>query len=207
MAGTAPAIAAARDARPTVAPRIGLFGGSFDPVHRAHVQLARQARDTLGLDEVRWIPAGQPWQKARAMTPAVHREAMVREAIAGEPRFVLDRIELERNGPSYTLDTVRALQQREPGQEWLLMIGAGPVRQPAHLARLARVAAALVVLAVAGRPGVAATAERRCCRRCGAAPRGPVAHAGPSPPPTSATASLPRRRRHRSGAAGCRTLY
>ena len=74
--------------------RTGLLGGTFDPVHVAHVALARAALQALQLDEVRWIPAGQPWQKTRQVTAAVHREAMVRLAIADEPRFMLDRIEL-----------------------------------------------------------------------------------------------------------------
>ena len=107
--------------------RIGLFGGSFDPVHNAHVALARLALAELKLDELRWVPAGQPWQKARAITPAVHRESMVRLAIEGVPRFVLERCELERSGPSYTLDTVRTLQARVQDQEreaqWFLVIG------------------------------------------------------------------------------------
>ncbi|HZE92934.1 MAG TPA: nicotinate (nicotinamide) nucleotide adenylyltransferase, partial [Rhizobacter sp.] len=103
--------------------RIGLFGGSFDPVHIAHVALAQVALTQLALDQVRWVPAGNPWQKERAMTPAVHREAMVRLAIAGEPKFMLDRCELERSGPSYTLDTVRQLQAAHPGAEWFLIIG------------------------------------------------------------------------------------
>jgi len=103
--------------------KIGLFGGSFDPVHIAHVALAQVALTQLALDQVRWVPAGNPWQKERAMTPAVHREAMVRLAIAGEPKFMLDRCELERSGPSYTLDTVRQLQAAHPGAEWFLIIG------------------------------------------------------------------------------------
>ena len=103
--------------------RIGIFGGSFDPVHNAHVALARLALAELSLDELRWVPAGQPWQKTRSMTPAVHREAMVRLAIEGTPPFVLDRCELERSGPSYTLDTVRTLQAAEPEATWFLVIG------------------------------------------------------------------------------------
>ena len=103
--------------------RIGIFGGSFDPVHNAHVALARLALAELKLDELRWVPAGQPWQKARSMTPAVHREAMVRLAIECVPRFVLERCELERSGPSYTLDTVRTLQAAEPEARWFLVIG------------------------------------------------------------------------------------
>lgn len=103
--------------------RIGLLGGTFDPVHNAHLALACIALDTLGLDELRWIPAGAPWQKTRRITAGAHRAAMLQLAIAGEPRFVLERCELERAGPSYTLDTVRELQQREPGAQWFLVIG------------------------------------------------------------------------------------
>lgn len=131
--------------------RIGLFGGTFDPVHVAHLALAREALAALQLDEVRWVPAGQPWQKARALTPAAHREAMVRLAIEGEPRFVLDRIELERTGPSYTLDTVRELQAREPGAEWFLLIGADQYAG-LHTWRGWEDLLDRVVLAVAARP-------------------------------------------------------
>lgn len=131
--------------------RIGLFGGTFDPVHLAHLALAREALAALQLDEVRWVPAGQPWQKARALTPAAHREAMVRLAIEGEPRFVLDRIELERTGPSYTLDTVCELQAREPGAEWFLLIGADQYAG-LHTWRGWEDLLDRVVLAVAARP-------------------------------------------------------
>lgn len=134
--------------------RIGLFGGTFDPVHNAHVALARSALQALQLDEVRWVPTGQPWQKARAITPAAHREAMVRLAIADEPRFVLDRIELEREGPSYTLDTVRALQLARPGASWFLLIGADQYAN-LHSWHGWQELLTRVVLAVAARPGVA----------------------------------------------------
>ncbi len=99
------------------------MGGSFDPVHQAHVALAEVALTHLALDEVRWVPVGQPWQKARALTPAEHRLAMVRLATAHEPRFVVDDLEMRRPGPSYTLDTVEALQGDEPLAEWFLIIG------------------------------------------------------------------------------------
>jgi len=132
--------------------RIGLFGGTFDPPHRAHVELARTARDALGLDEVRWIPAGQPWQKSRRVTPAAQREAMVRLAIEGESGFLLERCEVERAGPSFTLDTVRALQAAEPGAEWVLLIGADQYAG-LHTWRDWPELLARVVLAVANRPG------------------------------------------------------
>ena len=105
------------------APRLGIFGGSFDPVHNAHVALARLALSALRLDELLWVPAGQPWQKQRHITAAADREAMVRLAIEGEPRFALSRIELERSGASYTIDTVRALRAARPDAQWYLVIG------------------------------------------------------------------------------------
>lgn len=133
--------------------RIGLFGGTFDPVHRAHLALAQSALGALQLDELRWIPTGQPWQKGRDITPAQHRAAMVALAIEGEPRFTLSRIEVDRQGPSFTLDTVRELAAAEPDAEWVLLIGGDQYAGlhtwhdwPELLAR--------VSLAVANRPGV-----------------------------------------------------
>lgn len=108
--------------------RIGLMGGSFDPVHTAHLALARTALAHLSLDEVRWIPVGQPWQKARRLASGTHRLAMVRLATQDEPRFTVDDTEIRRGGPSYTLDTVRELQGRPSPHEaaratWFLIIG------------------------------------------------------------------------------------
>jgi nicotinate-nucleotide adenylyltransferase len=135
--------------------RVGLFGGSFDPVHNAHVALATLALAQLQLDEVRWIPVGQPWQKTRRLSPAADREAMVRLAIAGEPRFVLDRIELRRRGVSYTLDTVRELAAAEPGKEWVLILGQDQYAS-LHTWRDWRELVARVTLAIANRPDVEA---------------------------------------------------
>ena len=131
--------------------RVGLFGGSFDPVHEAHVALARRALDQLRLDEVRWIPIGQPWHKSRTLTDAADREAMVRLAVAGEPRFVIDRIELRRRGVSYTLDTVRELVAAEPGTEWVLILGQDQYAS-LHTWRDWRELLARVTLAIANRP-------------------------------------------------------
>ena len=138
--------------------RVGLFGGTFDPPHNAHLALARAALDALGLDEVRWIPAGAPWQKARSITPGSEREAMVRAAIEGEPRFVLDRIEIQRRGPSYTLDTVRALAGAQTEVEWVLIIGQDQYAG-LHTWRDWRQLLGLVTLAVANRPGPVRAAD------------------------------------------------
>lgn len=132
--------------------RIGLFGGSFDPVHHAHLALARSALGELKLDQLRWIPAGQAYQKARPLTAARHRAAMVALATAGEPRFVLDRSELQRAGPSYTLDTVRAAQAAEPQAQWFLIIG-GDQYAGLHTWKDWPELLARVTLAVAHRPG------------------------------------------------------
>ncbi len=131
--------------------RVGLLGGTFDPVHLAHLALARAALDNLALDQVLWIPTGQPWQKTRPITPAVHRVAMVQAAIADEPRFVLSRIEVDRPGPSYTLDTVRTLVAGQAGTEWFLLIGQDQYTT-LHTWRDWQALLALVVLAVANRP-------------------------------------------------------
>jgi nicotinate-nucleotide adenylyltransferase len=135
--------------------RVGLFGGSFDPVHNAHVALATLALEQLGLAEVRWIPVGQPSQKTRTLSDAADREAMVRLAIAGEPRFVLDRIELKRRGVSYTLDTVRELAAAEPGNEWVLILGQDQYAT-LHTWRDWRELVSRVTLAIANRPDGAA---------------------------------------------------
>ncbi len=138
--------------------RVGLFGGSFDPVHDAHLALARVALSDLALDEVRWIPAGRPWQKTRQLAAAADRLAMLRLALAGEPRFLIDARELERSGRTYTLDTVRELCAAEPGTAWFLVIG-GDQYATLHTWHDWRELLALVTLAVAQRPGSAAAAD------------------------------------------------
>ncbi|WKB52530.1 nicotinate-nucleotide adenylyltransferase [Eleftheria terrae] len=134
--------------------RIGIFGGSFDPVHHAHLALARVARDHLGLDRLLWVPVGMAWHKARVLAPAEHRVAMAKLAVEGERGFEVSTCEVERSGPSYTIETVRELQAREPGPaQWLLVIGqdqyAGFDRWHGWTELLQR-----VTLAVAGRAGV-----------------------------------------------------
>ncbi|TDM09948.1 MAG: nicotinate (nicotinamide) nucleotide adenylyltransferase [Ideonella sp. MAG2] len=132
---------------------IGLFGGSFNPPHLAHLALARLAIERLGLAQVLWMPAGQPWQKAgQEVSHGPHRAAMVAELIAGEPGFVLDEREIHRSGPSYTLETVRQLQAEHPGAEIVLIIGQDQYAR-LHTWHGAAELLAAVTLAVAGREG------------------------------------------------------
>jgi nicotinate-nucleotide adenylyltransferase len=104
--------------------RIGLLGGSFDPPHLAHLALARTALQALHLDELWWLPAGQPWQKVgRALADGTHRAAMVRLLVQDEPRFRLDARELDRPGPTFTVDTVRECRAERPDAAFFLILG------------------------------------------------------------------------------------
>lgn len=107
---------------------IGLLGGSFDPIHLGHLQLARDALRQLRLAEVRFVPAGQPWQKHVA-TAAAHRARMVELAIRGEDRFMLDMHEIERAGPTYTIDTLRTLRATLGAAARLVLILGGDQMQ------------------------------------------------------------------------------
>ena len=105
-------------------PRIGIFGGAFDPPHNAHVALAQAALAQLQLAELRIFPTGQAWHKARALSAADHRLAMARLAFADLPGTVVDARELRRTGPSYTLDTLRELHDEQPDAQLVLILGA-----------------------------------------------------------------------------------
>ena len=106
--------------------RVGLLGGSFDPIHVGHLHIARQARQRLNLDRVVFVPAGQPPHKlAQALTGPEHRFEMVRRAVDGLTHFSVSRIDLDRPGPSYSVDTVRLLQERwGPQTRIYFLIGA-----------------------------------------------------------------------------------
>ena len=91
-------------------PAIGLMGGTFDPIHIGHLAIAEEARETLALERILFVPAGEPPHKPRnEVSPVTHRVAMVELAIAGNPAFELSRVEVDRAGPSYTVDTVEGL--------------------------------------------------------------------------------------------------
>lgn len=105
--------------------RIGLFGGSFDPIHHGHLLVARALRESMDLDEVRLVPAGaQPFKLGQHWASARDRAAMAALALDGEPGLVLERLEVERPGPSYTVDTVRALQSTLPGARFTVLVGS-----------------------------------------------------------------------------------
>lgn len=105
--------------------RLGLLGGTFNPIHNGHLLIARQAREALGLDQVLLVPTGDPPHKSsKTLAPAADRLEMVRLAIGSDPRLGLSDLEVRRQGKSYSIDTVRRLQQeRGPGCELWFLIG------------------------------------------------------------------------------------
>jgi nicotinate-nucleotide adenylyltransferase len=109
--------------------RIGLFGGSFDPPHVAHLAVAEAAREQARLDRVLWIPAAiSPFKAGAETSEGRHRMEMVRLAIAGNPAFVADDLEIARGGISYTVDTVEEIADRHPDAELRLIIGGDSLR-------------------------------------------------------------------------------
>jgi nicotinate-nucleotide adenylyltransferase len=129
-----------------VSRRVGILGGSFDPVHHGHLIAARALLEALALDEVRLIPAGtQPFKAGRHGAPADARALMAMLAVEGEPGLEVDRIEVDRDGPSYTADTLRSLHSRWPGASLVLCLGSdaaaefGGWREAAAIPSLAEV--------------------------------------------------------------------
>lgn len=132
---------------------IGIFGGTFDPPHLGHERAARAAADALELDEVLWVVASDPYLREQAPTASgADRLAMVEAACDADPRFVASDLELTRGGPSYSVDTARALRASHPGARLVLIVGADLVaglpswHEAAELAQL-------VEVAVVPRPG------------------------------------------------------
>ena len=140
---------------PASARAIGIFGGTFDPIHNAHLLLAETAREELGLDALIFMPANIPPHKVngRTITPADCRLEMLRLAIGTNPCFRVSTHEIDEQGVSYTVDTLRWLRDRHPAAAFTLLIGGDSARdfntwrEPAAIARLAS-------LAVWARPGV-----------------------------------------------------
>lgn len=132
---------------------IGVFGGSFDPVHHGHLIVAAEAWQILGLDELRLVPAGeQPFKQGRLVAAPEHRLAMLERAVAGTPGFVVDPQECHRPGPSYTVDTLRALRAARPGASLSLLVGSDTARDLPQW-REAEAVRELASVIVLSRPG------------------------------------------------------
>ena len=131
--------------------RIGVFGGAFDPPHRGHVALAQAAVAQLGLAQLRVVPTGQPLHKRRTLTEARHRLAMCELAFADVPQVCVDPCEVERSGPSFTVDTLEALQREQPGAQLCLLIGEDQAQTLQHWHRAGDLAR-LAIIYVAARP-------------------------------------------------------
>ena len=105
--------------------RIGIMGGTFDPIHNGHLVAASEVAYRFQLDQVVFVPTGQPWQKAgRDVTAAEHRYLMTMVATASNPRFTVSRVDIDREGPTYTIDTLRDLRELFPDAELYFITGA-----------------------------------------------------------------------------------
>ena len=129
--------------------KVGIMGGTFDPVHSGHLIIAEEVREALGLSEVLFMPCGQPWLKLeRPITPAVHRVEMVRLAIGTSPQFKLSEVEVKRPGPSYSVDTMMDFQEQfGSGAELFFIVGCDALadlarwKEPQRLIQLCKLVA------------------------------------------------------------------
>ena len=104
--------------------RLGVMGGTFDPIHNGHLVAASEVANLFGLDEVIFVPTGQPWQKERHVTAAEDRYLMTVIATAANPRFSVSRVDIDRGGPTYTTDTLRDLRALYPACDLFFITGA-----------------------------------------------------------------------------------
>jgi len=135
--------------------RVGILGGTFDPIHIGHLILAEETRLSLALDRVIFIPAGRPWRKSRReVSPPADRVAMVSTAITANPHFELSRLEVDREGPTYTVDTLQELRaQWGPDTEVWFILGSDALRDLPHWRDPVRIISQ-ARLAVAARSGL-----------------------------------------------------
>ena len=106
------------------------MGGTFDPIHHGHLVAASEVQALYDLDEVVFVPTGEPWQKdSLPVSPAEHRYLMTVIATASNPRFTVSRVDLDRTGPTYTIDTLRDLRAQRPGSELFFITGADALAQ------------------------------------------------------------------------------
>src|SRR5690242_362165 len=110
--------------------RLGVMGGTFDPVHHGHLVAASEVQSLFSLDEVAFVPSGQTWQKAgKLVSPAEHRYLMTVIATASNPHFWVSRVDVDREGPTYTIDTLRDLAGQIPDAEMYFITGADALGQ------------------------------------------------------------------------------
>ena len=110
--------------------RLGVMGGTFDPIHHGHLVAASEVQARFGLDEVVFVPTGQPWQKDdREVSPAEHRYLMTVVATASNPRFTVSRVDIDRPGATFTIDTLRDLHALRPDDELFFITGADALAQ------------------------------------------------------------------------------
>ncbi len=139
--------------------RLGVLGGTFDPVHVAHLALGEVARQELALDRVIFVPTGQPWRKSgREIAAGADRVQMLRLATAGNPAFEVSSLEIDRPGPSYSEVTLEALQGEHPGAELFFILGRDALIDFPHWHDPQRIAE-LATLAVAERDDIPLGAE------------------------------------------------
>lgn len=134
--------------------RLGILGGTFDPPHYAHLILAQHALEELGLSRVLFVPAGVPPHKTITRTPVKDRVAMLQLAIEDNPDFALSRVEIDRPGPHYTIDTVRIIQAQNPDAELFFIMGGDTYRDLVNWDRPQEMfATCKLAVAVMRRPG------------------------------------------------------
>ncbi|MGK4187081.1 nicotinate-nucleotide adenylyltransferase [Rothia koreensis] len=110
--------------------RLGVMGGTFDPIHHGHLVAASEVASVFDLDEVVFVPTGQPWQKAdKRVSAAEHRYLMTVVATASNPRFTVSRVDIDRPGPTYTIDTLRDLRHLRPKADLFFITGADAMAQ------------------------------------------------------------------------------
>jgi len=143
---------------------IGVYGGTFSPIHNGHLRVAIEARERLGLDHVRLIPSARPPHRSVPEVSAERRVQWLRLAIDGEPGLHVDERELHREGPSYTVDTLRQLRDENPGCPLLLLVGDDAARHFTGWSRWQGIAD-LAHLVVTTRPGVSAELEDAVLQR------------------------------------------
>ena len=113
-----------------MARRVGIMGGTFDPIHHGHLVAASEVSALFELDEVIFVPTGAPWQKTeRRVSPAEHRYLMTVIATASNPRFWVSRVDIDRAGPTFTVDTIRDIAAQLPGTELYFITGADALGQ------------------------------------------------------------------------------